>query len=575
MYQNHEFHDSYYYHTCVVATEKDVLETDIASGGCVAKLIRWWHGLFLLSYTSGRARGFYNSSHAMKMERFKQFRKYKHRIHPMSKFRNVWDFLILHVFIINKIIFIFTSSFIYSELPKYIFCFGAVCELIIIADLYVNLKTGYIDHEAKRVILDTQKSLLYYCTHKVFIHVAASMPLHWLMFLRYGHKISCGLCKANRFICALKIISIFSLFRVIEASAYYTRKCRSSNIHQFFKFLRIATIGFVTLCQFYDLSDAIILLVAMGTGSLAPSKLGIRASLKYVCPNCNKSNGYNFGLAVNRILKSFQLHSFGMAERIYYLDRVTALIGYGICKVFYAWTLFECYALLSPYVYPEDRSMHLRKKVLNILSVNQLSDDLNLKVRQYFDFRPTRFKAMEKDNELIRMLPEVLKKEAKLSCYLKLMMRIPYFTDFTLPILEEIVLLLREEIYLKNTIVAEAWVPAPGLMILDNGVLAVYSRDKREQGHLIDGDFFGGLSLVTDKEVCTSFVVTVTTCTILLLDKHRFRNLMRNHADQFAEMKMQMKGRYSKSDVDGLVSTGRVSELSQPLSVKYWQRQKP
>lgn len=51
-------------------------------------------------------------------------------------------------------------------------------------------------------------------------------------------------------------------------------------------------------------------------------------------------------------------------------------------------------------------------------------------------------------------------------------------------------------------------------MIVDNGVLAVYSKNHSEQGHLIDGDFFGALSLVTDQELCLSFVVAITTCTV-------------------------------------------------------------
>ncbi|KAJ8738035.1 hypothetical protein PYW08_000630 [Mythimna loreyi] len=571
MYQNYEFHDSYYYHTCVVAPEKDVLDTDIVGSGCVTGLMRWWHDLFLLSYTSGRARGFYNSSHAMKIERFRQFRKYKHRIHPLSKFRHFWDFLILHVFMTNKIVFIFTSSLVFNELPICLFYFGAFCEVIILADLYVNLKTGYIEHEAKRVILDTEKSLINYCTHKLFIHVASTTPLHWLMFLRYGYDITCGLCKANKFICALKIVSVVSLFRVIEASAYYTQKRRSSKSKQCLKFLRIGAISISTLSQFYDLSNAIILLVFMNAGKVVPqSTLGVRVGIKYGFRDVSNTNHYNLGLDINRLLKSFQLHSFGMARRIFYLDKMTALIGYGLCKIFFIWTFFECYALLSPYMYTKDKLILLRKKVLNILSVHQLTGDLAVKVHQYFDFRPTRFRAMERHNELYRMVPKVLKKEAKLSCYLKLMMRLPYFADFTLPMLEEIVLLLREEIYLKNAIVAEAWVPAQGLMIVDNGVLAVYSTNRREQGHLIDGDFFGGLSLVTDQEVCTSFVVAVTMCTILILDKHRFRNLMRKYAKEFLDMKTKMKSSYNKSDVHDLVSTSRTSELSQPPPVKYW-----
>lgn len=55
-----------------------------------------------------------------------------------------------------------------------------------------------------------------------------------------------------------------------------------------------------------------------------------------------------------------------------------------------------------------------------------------------------------------------------------------------------------------------------GLMIVHDGVLAVYSNYNRELGHLIDGDYFGALSLVTDKEVYMTYVVAVTNSTVRL-----------------------------------------------------------
>lgn len=338
----------------------------------------------------------------------------------------------------------------------YLFYLGALFELIIISDLYVNLKTGYIKHEAKIVILDTEQSLMNYCNKKLFIHFASAMPLHWLMFIRYGFNITCGLCKANKFICALKIISVFSLFRIIETSTYWTRKRRSSSKNHLFKFLRIGVIGFSTMSQFYDLSDAITLLVFIARGKVeSNSMLGVRAGLKYGYLGRKLPNHIYLGLNMNRLFKSLQLHSFGIAETIFYLDKITALIGYTICKIFFVWTLFECYACVGPYVYPKDKFMQFKMKALNVLSARQISDDLNLKVQQYFDFRPARHKILERTNELYRMLPKVLKKEAKLSCFLTLIIRIPYFADLPLPILEQIVLLLREEIYLQNAIVAE------------------------------------------------------------------------------------------------------------------------
>lgn len=46
------------------------------------------------------------------------------------------------------------------------------------------------------------------------------------------------------------------------------------------------------------------------------------------------------------------------------------------------------------------------------------------------------------------------------------------------------------------------------------GALAVYSLDSGETGHLIDGDYFGEMSLVTDNEVSASEVVAITHCQV-------------------------------------------------------------
>lgn len=89
IYEISDFYESYYDHGCSIVPQKDVLETDLIDIGYIAGLRRWWNGLFLLSYGNQRSRKFYTSSHAIRMERMKQFRRYRNRIHPLSKFRYV------------------------------------------------------------------------------------------------------------------------------------------------------------------------------------------------------------------------------------------------------------------------------------------------------------------------------------------------------------------------------------------------------------------------------------------------------------------------------------------------------
>ncbi|XP_063892835.1 uncharacterized protein LOC110376553 [Helicoverpa armigera] len=442
MYANRRIDNSYYHHTCLIIPEQDVLEADISGTGFASRIARWWTDLFLLSYTSGRSTGFYNSTHAMRIERFKHFRKYKSRIHPMSKFRNFWDCLILHVFIINKILFRFTSTFIYDDLSIGLFYLGAFLELIIIVDLYVTLKTGYINHETKRVVLDAERCLVNFCKTKPFIHYVSAIPLHWFLLLKYGSNVSCGLCKANKFVSVLKIISIFSLYRMYETSEYYVER-HGDNKPIFMRFLRIAVVSFTTLCQFYDLSEVIDILVFITEGSVPR----------------------------------------------------TSLLGRRICYK---------YNQMSQKYGPN--SMHV---------AFDISDDVCDKVKQYFHFRPTQLKSVELNNELLKMLPEELKKEVKLGRHFQVILRMLFFCELSVPLLQEVSQMLGERVFLRNDTVSEARSQSEGLVIIDNGVLAVYSETHKEQGHLIDGDYFGALSLVTDKELCMSFVVAITTCNVM------------------------------------------------------------
>ncbi|CAH1647357.1 unnamed protein product [Spodoptera littoralis] len=547
MNEHGDYYNSYFHHTCVIIPEKDVLETDIVGTGCVARFQRWWQDLFLLSYTSGKCRGFYVSTHAIRVERFRQFRKYRSRIHPMSKF----------------------SMSIYS------YYLGAFLDMIIIMDLYVSLKTGYINHKAKRVVLDSHDSLLHFCTYKMFLHVASAIPLHWFMFFKYGTNITCGLCKANKFICALKIISVFSLYRVYETSTFWTEKLHTASKIQYkylFKFLRIGVIGMMTMCQYYDISDVAILLVAFHTGSIAETSfLGIRTIFKY--GNVNKQMSTNYFYVcyeINRIFKSLQLYSYGIREKVYYLDKISALLAYALATFFYFWSFKECFSLVNTLIHPKDLHMKLRHRALTMLSTRQISNELSSRLRQYFKYAPTKPYIIEKTNKLYMNMPNVLKNEIKLHSYMKYMMRIPYFCQVPLPLLEEIVLLLRKEMFMSNAIVTQALVPAEGMMIVENGELAVYSNDEKEEGHLIDGDYFAGLSLVTINERCLSFVVSIRACSILLLEKKKFRELMKKHVKYFWQIKTQIVEHY-KITQENINKTDRYqrSALGQQPLVEY------
>ncbi|XP_053613049.1 uncharacterized protein LOC128676760 isoform X2 [Plodia interpunctella] len=160
------------------------------------------------------------------------------------------------------------------------------------------------------------------------------------------------------------------------------------------------------------------------------------------------------------------------------------------------------------------------------------------------------------ENTIKKSLPNSLNEEIAWHGFSRFVMRIPYFSGWPREILKKIVYLVEELIFLENTVVVESGVASQGLMIVDSGVLAVYKMHNGnhfgtkpfydEVEHLIDGDYFGQLSLVTERAISTTTIVAITTCKILFVEKTLFKHLMRNNRDLFYSMQEEVQNEITK-----------------------------
>lgn len=157
----------------------------------------------------------------------------------------------------------------------------------------------------------------------------------------------------------------------------------------------------------------------------------------------------------SKCFKSLLLFSLGYLKKTYYLDKLVALTAFFISHVFYLWCILECYALVSRMLYPSDRMEKITHGAENMMVCHQVPDELKNKLNMYFKFKPTHLMLTENENNLYRKLPPVLKMEAKLSCYMRIVRKIPFFSKLPIQILEEIVLMLKKEVFLNNDVVVE------------------------------------------------------------------------------------------------------------------------
>lgn len=360
----------------------------------------------------------------------------------------------LHVFVFDKIFFRFTSSFLFDNLPICLFYFGALLDILIMIDLFVSLKTGYIDYEAKRVVLDTKKCLLKFCTQKLFIHFASTIPFHCFLLLRYGANANCGQCKSNRFICALKIFSVFRLFRVFESSAYLTRKRYRIRKIYFYKFLRIVITGCITVVQFNEIFDAFTILVFIQNNQVdTRSTFASRMAIKYGFMHSDEPDYRLIFVEMYRTLNVFCMFTFGSRTKVFFLDKLASVAAYVIATIFHFWSVLTCFALITSIVYARDQAIKMRTNTLNFVSSQQLSEHIRMKVDRYFHLKTTKMVITQNQNKLYSCLPLVFKNEAKMYIYMNLVMRIPLFSDWPLSIIQDLVLIIQEKVYLENDIV--------------------------------------------------------------------------------------------------------------------------
>lgn len=315
--------------------------------------------------------------------------------------------------------------------------------------------TGWVNKDDRTISLELKNSFLNYCSTKLFLHVISSLPLQAIMFLKYRKKINCAICKCNKFVLTLRLAHFLRLYRLYDASGCWKRERTSFRATFFFKFLRIAVLGMVTMLMFINMADTIYLLVGTMTGKVDPMSSSITVIRYKYDERSQRPLSWFLMLDIAKVFKSFLLFSFGLKPQIHYWDKMTSLLTYVLANLFYTWNLKECHDCLSRMKYPEEKLIINNDRIFNLLRWRQLSDTFSRKVFQYCKFNMTKLTITEKQNGCYRALPSSLLRETIVSSYAKYISRIPYFSEWPQNLIEEITLLLKEEVYMANDIVIE------------------------------------------------------------------------------------------------------------------------
>ncbi|KAJ2954154.1 hypothetical protein O0L34_g2381 [Tuta absoluta] len=530
------FHESYFEHACNIHTELDVLDTDIQ--GRWVKLKRFFYSCILLSYDDERCRIFFVSSHALRLERARHYRLYRGRIHPLSYFTRMWDIFYFTIMIINRVLFHINTALFYSSHSSLTVIFGMFCEYLALVDIIISLKTGYMDSQARKIILDSTMGYVHFASTRLFLYSAAAIPVQTALYVRYGLH-SCVPCRANVFTCILKLINVCTVLRLYVASSFLGRTSNSFVKMHVSRCFRVFILAVLTMLQLTDLIDSVNILIMINLNLVR--KHTYLEMILQAKRNLHKvSNFFFLAIEFSNLCKSVMVFGYGLYRHDYWMDKVFSLICHVIGVGFFTWGAVETYSIVHRLKYANDEHWIRRERTKSWMRSFQLSDVIHDKVVDYYHTYLCLSPIIERHNDLYKFLPKSLIDDIKFCTYYDFVRRIPYFSEWPIDVLEELVMLLKEDVYMEGDYIALPLTESEGLVIVYAGFLAVYDAKLKEVGHLIDGDYFGELSLVTDKEVQMSAVAALTACQILTLKKTHFRKTMRKYEGLFYELRNQL-----------------------------------
>lgn len=326
---------------------------------------------------------------------------------------------------------------------------GAALELILLIDIWINFMTGYIDKEERKVVLDMKMGCMHYCSTKFFLHVLSSLPFQTVLIMRYRWEMDCIVCKSNRTVSWVKLLSTFGYYRVVDSTQLWTRERNSYVQTHCLRFLRIVTLAALARLQLLSIIDSINILIMIKGNKVDPnSYLEMMLEAQMVLP---PSLFLAFELAL--LLKPFFIMNLKGDVSYRLLDQVLTMMSLLVCGVFFTWSLVECYRLIQRIQYPEDELVKQKDMMMILLGTKHIPASMTYKVAEYYNFKASKANIINVSNDLLCSLPRSLTNEINLILNERYIKRVPYFSEWHSDIVERLILSARDEFFMKGDIV--------------------------------------------------------------------------------------------------------------------------
>ncbi|XP_076289994.1 potassium/sodium hyperpolarization-activated cyclic nucleotide-gated channel 1 [Lasioglossum baleicum] len=448
-------------------------------------------------------------------------------IHPFSRWRFVWDMIMLVVYMIAFLtIPFFVCYVVMSHDATRVDNFNIVIYLICWVDIGTSCISGYYAKEQKQVQLDPWIILSYYMKTYFILDVLTSLPWdHITLPWRYPPGM-----KTNIMVIVLNLLPLLKLFR-------YTHMINS--LFELFTYLGVMHL-------YYEVFTTILLAIYMMfwcacLSYLIPAlMLHITSTRPEDCEEC-----WMTGLDHASIGHRFQHSFFMVVEKVStsgYGLYIPVTDGHLILSSFLMvmGRLLDCYIVvmviqIKALARQSKSKFHeIMNQVIAYTIQKQLPTHMKNRLLNYYRhrFRYSYFR----EKSILMNLSEQLRMEIAFQANHRLVENVAIFKAMPKHLLRAIVKSLKFELYLPNDVIVKAGAHGDCMFFISAGTVAVLTPTGKEICHLDDGAHFGEVALLVPDQRRVASVIAIEVCEVYRLDRKDFRKCIAVHTELFAKL---------------------------------------
>uniref|UniRef100_A0A7S1SIN5 Cyclic nucleotide-binding domain-containing protein n=1 Tax=Tetraselmis chuii TaxID=63592 RepID=A0A7S1SIN5_9CHLO len=452
-------------------------------------------------------------------------------IHPLSKFRNYWDFIVILLVIYTSLVLPVRTAFLWAE-EEAVTDTGeidssmdgwTVMDLVIdftfLFDVILNFNTGFIREPDFVAILSRKRIAMQYCKGWFVFDVVSSVPLD-LMIMQQSSTVM----KLPR---VLRLIRIFRLVKVLRLS----RAVRYAQRLQIFA--RMSTFG-MRITKLISLG-----VIFLHWNACAQFLVAVATDFPEGCWV------ERMGIIDHSIFTQYTWAMFMASSQMFcigygatmpvliqeaWVDMISFIMGASLFAVFVGIITSVLISIDSI-----SSGFYQKMEIVNqYMAHRKLPLDLRQRIRDSMDYKWRTRRALD-EGSILSGMPGGLRSEVAVYTCKPLIMRVPFFQEVSEGFIESLVLYLQPEVFLNGEIIIKEGVIAREMFFLNLGSVRI-SKNGFDIVTLHEGNYFGEIGLLLNAPRSATVAAT-SDCEVYVLHKTSLLEVLHD----FPEVKTKLE----------------------------------